>query len=92
MSNIASEITTFLLTGFVALCSALVVYITYSRFDTPAGWTFNGLTLLSVWLFVGHCWQGLGRNAEPGTTITYQEQPEGVWPPAPLIPEDKEAR
>jgi hypothetical protein len=80
-----SCVITCLLTAFVGLCSAFVVYITKSHFSTQAGWAFCAVTLLIVWLFVGYCWYRIFTEKPPAMPVIAQEQPEGVWPPAPLI-------
>jgi hypothetical protein len=83
--QIISIAVVLVLTMFVGACSAFVAYITKVHFNTQAGWTFCGVTLLIVWLFVGYCWYRIFTEKPPATTVIAQEQPEGVWPPAPLI-------
>lgn len=74
-------------TVFIGLGSAFVVHIAHTHFNTLRGWTFCGLTLLTVWLFLAYCWQQTLLEEAPRTFAVMQEQPEGVWPPAPVLPE-----
>ncbi len=76
---------TCILTAFITAGSAFVLYITKISFNTFSGWTFCGVTLLMVWLFVAHCWYRVLTDKPQVKPVLFQEQPEGVWPPAPLV-------
>lgn len=85
MPQIVSIAVVLVLTVFVGLCSAFVIYITIANFNTQAGWTFCGLILLAVWLFIAYCWYRIFADKPQAKPVLAQEQPEGVWPPAPLV-------
>ncbi len=85
MPQIVSIAVVLILTVFVGLCSAFVVYITKTYFNTQTGWTFCGLTLLAVWLFIGYCWYRIFTEKTQAKPDPLHAQPEGVWPPAPLF-------
>lgn len=54
MPQIVSIAVVLVLAVFVSTCSAFIIYITIANFNTQVGWTFCGLTLLAVWLFIAH--------------------------------------
>lgn len=89
MSRVGTLAAILLQTVFVVLCSAFVAYIAHTHFNTVRGWTFCGLTLLTVWLFLAYCWQQAILGEPVPAPLTIQEPPEGVWPPAPLMPTAK---
>jgi len=88
MPQIVSIGVVLVLTGFVGLCSAFVVSITIANFNTQVGWTVSGVTLLAIWLFIAYCWYRIFTDKPQARPVLVQEQPEGVWPPAPFIPEN----
>ena len=85
MPQIISIIVVFVVTAFVSVCSAFIIYVVRSYFNTQIGWTVCGVTLLAIWLFVGYCWYRIATEKPPVVPFVAQEQPEGVWPPAPLL-------
>ncbi len=85
MPQIVSIAVVLVLTVFVGVCSAFVICITIANFNTQAGWTFCGLTLLAVWLFIAYCWYRIFTDKPQARPVLVQEQPEGVWPPAPRV-------
>lgn len=85
LPQIVSVIGILILTLFVGLCSAFVIYITDTHFSTQKGWTVCAMMVLSVLAFLGYCWYGV-IAPKPPITLPFQEQMEGVWPPAPLTP------
>ncbi len=85
MPQIVSVIVVLVMTVFVGVCSAFIIYVVQKYFNTQIGWTVCGVTLLAVWLFVGCCWYRIATEKRPVVPFVAQEQPEGVWPPAPLF-------
>ncbi len=82
--QIVSVVVVFMVTTFVSICSVFIVYVALKYFNTHIGWTVCGVTLLAVWLFVSYCWYRIATEKPPVVPVVAQEQPEGVWPPAPL--------
>ena len=70
-------------TLFVGVCSAFTIYITYAHFNTQKGWTVCAMSVGSISLFDSYCWYRLFTEKPPLMPDVHQEQPEGVWPPAP---------
>lgn len=81
MPQIVSLIIVLFVTAFVSMCSAFILYVVNLNCRTQLGWTVCGATLLAVWLFVTYCWYRV-LTEKPLTTSQFQEQTEGVWPPA----------
>ena len=73
-----------ILTGFVATSSAVVVLFTSANLNTRTGWAIAGLILLLLWLLCAYHWYRIVTEKRLPVPATTQEQPESVWPPAPL--------
>ena len=84
LPRIVSVIAIVIFTLFAGVCSAFTIYITYAHFSTQKGWMVCALSVLSVCFFVGYCWYRV-LTEKPLTTSQFQEQTEGVWPPAPVM-------
>ncbi len=84
LPQMVSLIAILIFTLLVGLCSAFTIYITYLHFSTQKGWTVCAMSVGSVWFFVGCCWSRIFAEQTP-PAIPDQEQPEGVWPPAPIM-------
>ncbi len=84
-AQLASLIAILIFTLLVGLCSAFIVYITYTRFDTQKGWTVCAVAVLSVLAFIGNCWYRVFTEKPLVRPEAIYEQPEGVWPPAPVM-------
>ena len=86
-ARIASAAAVFVLTAVVGLCSAFIIYITGTHFNTQKGWTVCALSVGSVSAFVGCCWYRIFTEPPKALNTGVQEQPtEGVWPPPPTTP------
>ena len=82
---IVSVIAILIFTLFVGVCSAFTIYITDTHFNTQKGWTVCAMAVLSVLMFVGYCWYRVFTEKAAVKPEVFQEQPEGVWPPAPVM-------
>ncbi|MGI4787448.1 MAG: hypothetical protein ACRYFS_01215 [Janthinobacterium lividum] len=82
--KIISVIVVLFLTGFVVLSSGFVIYIINLYFNTLIGWTICAVIIPSVWLFIFYCWYRIFTEQSTVKPIPFQEQSEGVWPPAPV--------
>jgi hypothetical protein len=89
MPQIVSIAVVFVLTIFVSVCSAFIFYLVNLYFRTQIGWTVCGVTLLAVWLFIGYCWYRIFTEKPEAKPVLFSEQPEGVWPPAPIMLSDE---
>lgn len=85
LPQIVSVIANSILTLFVGLCSAFTIYITYAHFSTQKGWTVCAMSVLSVLALIGCCWYRVFTEKPAVEPEAYQEQTEGVWPPAPVV-------
>lgn len=85
MPQIVSLVIVLLVTAFVGVCSAFILYVVNLYFRTQTGWTVCGATLLALWLFVAYCWCRVLTEETQAKPVIFQEQPEGVWPPAPRV-------
>ena len=92
LPQIVSMIANSILTLFVVLCSVFTIYITYAHFSTQRGWTVCAMSVLSVLAFVGYCWYRVITEKPVVRPEVYQEQPEGVWPPAPTTVADTNSK
>ncbi len=84
LPQIVSVIATVIFTLFVGVCSAFTLYITYAHFNTQKGWIVCAMSVGSVCFFAGYCWYRIFTEPPP-VTLQFQEQTEGVWPPAPVM-------
>ena len=85
LPQIVSVIAILIFTLFVGLCSAFTIYITDTHFNTQKGWTVCAMSVLSVLAFIGYCWYRVFTEKPVARPEVYQEQTEGVWPPAPVV-------
>lgn len=89
LPQIVSVIAILILTLFVIVCSAFTIYITYTHFSTQKGWIVCAMAVLSVLTFLGYCWYGIATE-KPSAALHPQGQPEGVWPPAPVMTTERD--
>ena len=80
-----SVLALLILTLFVSLCSTFIIYVTDTHFNTQKGWTVCAMSVLSVLAFIGYCWYHVFIEKPLVKPDFHQEQPEGVWPPAPVM-------
>ena len=85
LPQIVSIVAILILTLLVGVCSAFVIYITDTHFNTQKGWTVCAMSVLSVLAFIGYCWYRVFTEKAVVKPEVTQEQPEGVWPPAPVM-------
>ena len=90
MPQFVSIAVVLVVTAFVGLCSAFIIYVVRQYFNTQTGWTVCGVTLLAIWLFVGYCWYRIFTEKPTAKPVLLQEQTEGVWPPPPRVVKDND--
>ncbi len=89
LPQIMSVLAILILTLFISVCSAFTISITYTHFNTQKGWTVCAMSVLSVFAFVGYCWYRVFTEKAAVKPEVTQEQPEGVWPPAPVMTSER---
>ena len=92
MPQMVSVAVIFLVTVFITFCSAFVIYLIVNYFPTQIGWTICAVVLLAMWVFIGYCWYRIFTERPPVVPFVAQEQPEGVWPPAPILVVEEDSK
>ena len=80
-----SFVVVLVLSGFVGTVSIVIVLAAHISFNTLTGWSVASGILLFLWLSTAYCWHRVLTDMPQGKPVQLAEQPEGVWPPAPLI-------
>lgn len=73
-----------ILSSIVGVVSVMIVLAAYISFNTVVGWSVATGTLLFLWLLTAYYWYRIFTENPPAKPKVFQEQTEGVWPPAPL--------